>query len=108
MLGEDISICVCLAILISLFNEEGMHYTLFFSLKLEFYWLRSCHDVGNGIILVGDFDGGKSFEEKSITKMEIRRKLIFICKYAVNARPSRGNLKQVFGFLSSQSENLSD
>ncbi|KAG7569931.1 Rit1 DUSP-like domain [Arabidopsis thaliana x Arabidopsis arenosa] len=53
----------------------------------------------------GDFDGGKSFEEKSITKMDMRRMLIFICKYAVNARPSRGNLKQVFGFLSSQREN---
>ncbi|VVB02911.1 unnamed protein product [Arabis nemorensis] len=73
--GEDISVCVCLAILISLFSEEGV------------------------------FDGGKSFEEKSITKMEMRRMLIFICKYAVNARPSRGNLKQVFGFLWSQREN---
>jgi tRNA A64-2'-O-ribosylphosphate transferase len=73
--GEDISICVCLAILMSLFNEEGA------------------------------FDGGKSFEEKSITKMDMRRMLIFICKYAVNARPSRGNLKQVFGFLSSHREN---
>ncbi|XP_024004224.1 uncharacterized protein C3F10.06c isoform X1 [Eutrema salsugineum] len=73
--GEDISVCVCLAILISLFNEEGA------------------------------FDGGKSFEEKSITKMEMRRMLIFICKYVVKARPSRGNLKQVFGFLSSQREN---
>ncbi|XP_010517483.1 PREDICTED: tRNA A64-2'-O-ribosylphosphate transferase-like [Camelina sativa] len=73
--GEDISVCVCLAILISLFNEEGA------------------------------FDGGKCYEEKSITKMEMRRMLIFICKYAVNARPSRGNLKQVFGFLSSQLES---
>ncbi|CAN8284769.1 unnamed protein product [Cochlearia groenlandica] len=73
--GEDISVCVCLAILMYLFNEEG------------------------------DFDGGKSFEEKSITKLEMRRMLIFICKYAVNARPSRGNLRQVFGFLSSQGEN---
>jgi tRNA A64-2'-O-ribosylphosphate transferase len=53
----------------------------------------------------GAFDGGKSFEEKSITKMDMRRMLIFICKYAVNARPSRGNLKQVFGFLSSHREN---
>ncbi|CAF1870191.1 unnamed protein product [Brassica oleracea] len=73
--GEDISVCVCLAILISLFNEEGT------------------------------FDGGRSFEEKSITKLEMRRMLIFICKYAVNARPSRGNLRQVFGFLTSQREN---
>lgn len=30
----------------------------------------------------------------------MRRRLVFICKYAVNARPSRGNLKQVFSFLS--------
>ncbi|CAH2035693.1 unnamed protein product [Thlaspi arvense] len=69
--GEDISVCVSLAILVSLFNEEG------------------------------EFDGGKSFEKKSITKIEMRRMLIFICKYVVNARPSRGNLKQVLSFLSS-------
>uniref|UniRef100_A0A1J3EZG2 Uncharacterized protein C3F10.06c n=1 Tax=Noccaea caerulescens TaxID=107243 RepID=A0A1J3EZG2_NOCCA len=76
--GEDISVCVCLAILMALFNEEG------------------------------DFDGGKTFEEKTITKLEMRRMLIFICKYAVNARPSRGNLKQVFGFLSSRQETSED
>lgn len=57
-----------------------------------------CHNAGT-------FDGGRSFEEKSITKLEMRRMLIFICKYAVNARPSRGNLRQVFGFLTSQREN---
>ncbi|CAN0901476.1 Uncharacterized protein C3F10.06c [Linum grandiflorum] len=68
--GEDISVCVCLAILTSQFNEEGA------------------------------FDGGKSFESKRITKWEMRRRLVFLCKYAVAARPSRGNLRQVFGFLS--------
>ncbi|RWR73525.1 Initiator tRNA phosphoribosyl transferase [Cinnamomum micranthum f. kanehirae] len=67
--GEDISVCVCLAILISLFDEEG------------------------------SFDNGKSFEDHSITKWEMRRRLVFICKFATNARPSRGNLKQVFNFL---------
>lgn len=68
--GEDISVCIGLAILISLFDEEG------------------------------SFDGGKCFEKMSITKADMRRHLIFICKFATNARPSRGNLKQVLSFLS--------
>ncbi|KAK2989624.1 hypothetical protein RJ640_027398, partial [Escallonia rubra] len=62
--GEDIGVCVCLAILTSLFNDAGL------------------------------FDNGKSFCETRITKLEMRQRLVFICKYAVNARPSRGNLKQ--------------
>ncbi|GMI81270.1 hypothetical protein like AT2G40570 [Hibiscus trionum] len=69
--GEDISVCVCLAILISLFDDEG------------------------------SFDGGKFFRETGITKCEMRRRLVYICKFAINARPSRGNLKQVFSFLNS-------
>ncbi|KAE8675927.1 cytochrome b5-like [Hibiscus syriacus] len=64
--GEDISVCFCLAFLISLFDDEG------------------------------SFDGG----ETGITKYEMRRRLVYICKFAIKARPSRGNLKQVFGFLS--------
>ncbi|KVI01215.1 Initiator tRNA phosphoribosyl transferase [Cynara cardunculus var. scolymus] len=56
---EDISVCVCLAILISLFNVEGV------------------------------YDDGKSFKETQITKLDMRQRLIFICKFAVNARPSR-------------------
>lgn len=67
--GQDISICVCLAILIALFNDKGQ------------------------------FDDGKSFGETHMTKSELRRRLVFICKFAVNARPSRGNLKQVFNYL---------
>ncbi|KAG9449096.1 hypothetical protein H6P81_009061 [Aristolochia fimbriata] len=67
--GEDISICVALAIIASMFDKEG------------------------------SFDDGKSFMDTQITKMEMRKKLVFICKSAVNARPSRGNLKQVFNFL---------
>ncbi|KAK0571323.1 hypothetical protein LWI29_014173 [Acer saccharum] len=67
--GEDISVCVCLAILTSLFTEEGI------------------------------FDDGKIFNETCITKLEMRRRLIFICKFATSARPSRGNLRQVFNFL---------
>ncbi|XP_058074168.1 uncharacterized protein C3F10.06c isoform X4 [Magnolia sinica] len=47
----------------------------------------------------GSFDNGKSFKETCITKWEMRRRLVFICKFAINARPSRGNLKQVFSFL---------
>ncbi|KAI3447035.1 hypothetical protein Pfo_003700 [Paulownia fortunei] len=68
--GEDISICICLAILTSFYDEAG------------------------------HFDEGKSFNETRITKLELRRRLVFICRYAVNARPSRGNLKQVFACLS--------
>nr|AKM76541.1 initiator tRNA phosphoribosyl transferase family protein [Hypseocharis bilobata] len=68
--GEDISICVCLAILTSLFDDGGT------------------------------FDDGKSFSETHITKWEMRRRLVFICKFAIKARPSRGNLRQVFSFLS--------
>lgn len=67
--GEDISICVCLAILMSLFNDRG------------------------------DFDDGRSFSETRITKSELRRKLVYVCKFATGARPSRGNLKQVFNYL---------
>lgn len=74
--GEDISVCVCLAILTYLFDEGG------------------------------SFDGGKSFMHTCITKWEMRKRLVFICKFAINARPSRGNLKQVFGFLSSKRESL--
>ncbi|KAJ3692070.1 hypothetical protein LUZ60_012420 [Juncus effusus] len=69
--GEDISICVCLAIITSLFDESG------------------------------NFDGGESFSSTNITKWEMRKKLIFICNFAIKARPSRGNLKQVFNFLTS-------
>ncbi|KNA20902.1 hypothetical protein SOVF_048150 [Spinacia oleracea] len=69
--GEDISVCVCLAVLISLFSEDG------------------------------SFDDGKSFKDTEITKQEMRRRLVFICKFSTNARPSRGNLRQVFGFLTS-------
>lgn len=49
--------------------------------------------------LAGLFDDGKSFSQNCITKLEMRKRLVFICKYAINARPSRGNLKQVFNFL---------
>ncbi|POO00535.1 tRNA A64-2'-O-ribosylphosphate transferase [Trema orientale] len=68
--GEDISVCVCLAVLISLFDDGGT------------------------------FDGGKFYSQSCITKWEMRKRLVLICKFAVNARPSRGNLKQVFSFLS--------
>ncbi|KAF7819763.1 initiator tRNA phosphoribosyl transferase family protein [Senna tora] len=67
--GEDISVCVCLAILTSLFDEEGK------------------------------FDDGKWFNERRMSKWEMRRRLVYICKFATNARPSRGNLRQVFNFL---------
>lgn len=74
--GEDISVCVCLAILASLFDDEG------------------------------SFDDGKFYMSTVMTKWVMRRRLVFICKFAVNARPSRGNLKQVFGFLSRPREPL--
>ncbi|KZV25549.1 hypothetical protein F511_26963 [Dorcoceras hygrometricum] len=67
--GEDISICMCLAILTLLYDEAG------------------------------NFDDGKSFDNSLISKSELRRRLVLICKFAVNARPSRGNIKQVFNYL---------
>lgn len=75
--GEDISICVALAIITRLFNDSGC------------------------------FDYGDSFTKRDITKLEMRKRLVFICKYAVNARPSRGNLRQVYGFLCNEKEQLS-
>nr|AKM76533.1 initiator tRNA phosphoribosyl transferase family protein [Erodium foetidum] len=74
--GEDISVCVCLAILTALFDEGGT------------------------------FDDGKSFSEAKITKLDMRRRLVFLCKFATKARPSRGNLKQVFGFLSEGGDSV--
>ncbi|CAJ2676290.1 unnamed protein product [Trifolium pratense] len=67
--GEDISVCVCLSILMSLFDEQGT------------------------------FDDGNSFNTTNVTKWDMRRRLVFVCKFATNARPSRGNLRQVFNFL---------
>ncbi|XP_051113994.1 uncharacterized protein C3F10.06c isoform X2 [Andrographis paniculata] len=67
--GEDISICVSLAILTSFYDEKG------------------------------HFDDGKHSSEAKMTKAELRKRLVFVCKYVVNARPSRGNLKQVFAYL---------
>ncbi|KAK3130634.1 hypothetical protein QOZ80_6BG0495950 [Eleusine coracana subsp. coracana] len=75
--GEDISICVALAIVALLFNDSAC------------------------------FDNGNSFVKRDITKLEMRKKLVFICKFAVNARPSRGNLKQVYGYLCCEKEKLS-
>lgn len=49
--------------------------------------------------MLGTFDDGRSFNETHITKWEMQRQLVYICKFAPNARPSRGNLKQVFSFL---------
>ncbi|XP_020215947.1 uncharacterized protein C3F10.06c isoform X1 [Cajanus cajan] len=67
--GEDISVCVCLAILMSLFDEKGT------------------------------FDDGKSFSATQATKWDMKRRLVYVCKFATDARPSRGNLRQVFNFL---------
>lgn len=84
---------MCLAILISLFNVEGM-----FDLMLTFVmWI--CVFKERLELSTGVYDDGKSFKETQITKFDMRQRLIFLCKYAVNARPSRGNLKQVFNFL---------
>ncbi|KQK11202.1 hypothetical protein BRADI_2g58742v3 [Brachypodium distachyon] len=74
--GEDISICVALAIITRLFNDSGC------------------------------FDDGDSFVKRNITKLEMRKRLVFICKYAINARPSRGNLRQVYGFLCNEKAQL--
>eukprot|EP00252_Welwitschia_mirabilis_P021531 TRINITY_DN5544_c0_g1_i3.p1 TRINITY_DN5544_c0_g1~~TRINITY_DN5544_c0_g1_i3.p1 ORF type:complete len:540 (-),score=100.29 TRINITY_DN5544_c0_g1_i3:298-1917(-) len=67
--GEDASVCVCLAIVISLFDNEGV------------------------------FDNGKTFKNASMSKFDVRRQLAYICGCAPQARPSRGNLRQVYNFL---------
>lgn len=103
--GEDISVCVCLAILTSLFDDEGsypygtryLHLLPVLSLRL-LLCVKLCLNL-KAIFLSGIFDDGKSFNQTRITKLEMRRRLVFICKFASNARPSRGNLKQVFSFL---------
>ncbi|KAD6454762.1 hypothetical protein E3N88_09468 [Mikania micrantha] len=51
----------------------------------------------------GAYDDGKFFKDARITKIDMRQQLVFVCKYIVNARPSRGNLKQVYNFLAAQS-----
>uniref|UniRef100_A0A0D9WR65 Rit1 N-terminal domain-containing protein n=1 Tax=Leersia perrieri TaxID=77586 RepID=A0A0D9WR65_9ORYZ len=75
--GEDISVCVALAIITRLYDCDG------------------CFDYGN------------SFVRRDVTKLEMRKRLVFVCKYAVNARPSRGNLRQVYGFLCNEKEQFS-
>jgi tRNA A64-2'-O-ribosylphosphate transferase len=55
----------------------------------------------------GFFDNGISFAKRDITKLEMRKRLVFLCKFAVNARPSRGNLRQVYRFLCNEKEQLS-
>lgn len=123
--GEDISVCVCLAILTSLFDDGGslpesdkkvlVFYivtSLFIRMQSHAYRLKRLVRFAFSVsellflnlqvtILSGNFDDGKSFSQTGITKMEMRRRLVFLCKFATNARPSRGNLKQVFSFLSS-------
>ncbi|PNY17086.1 tRNA A64-2'-O-ribosylphosphate transferase [Trifolium pratense] len=55
-----------------------------------------CRNTVRGI---GTFDDGNSFNTTNVTKWDMRRRLVFVCKFATNARPSRGNLRQVFNFL---------
>ncbi|MQL78816.1 hypothetical protein Taro_011249 [Colocasia esculenta] len=58
----------------------------------------SCHN--------GSFDEGKSFSSLCVTKWEVKKRLVFICKYVTIARPCRGNLKQVYSFLRKEKESL--
>ncbi|KAI5059237.1 hypothetical protein GOP47_0025556 [Adiantum capillus-veneris] len=67
--GEDLSVCVCLTILLALFNPEGA------------------------------FDGGSHFDKICVTKWDVRQRLVYVCNFAANARPSRGNLRQVYQYL---------
>ncbi|MCO5563463.1 hypothetical protein L7F22_017105 [Adiantum nelumboides] len=67
--GEDLSVCICLTILLALFNVEGA------------------------------FDAGSHYEKTGVTKWNVRQRLVYVCNYAANARPSRGNLRQVYQFL---------
>lgn len=69
--GEDLSICVCLAILIALFDGRGA------------------------------FDDGCNFAKVGVSKWDVRQHLVYLCNFVPNARPSRGGLRQVYNFLSS-------
>lgn len=55
MIGEDISVCVCLAILISLFNEEGNVINLkYINLKhTEVFWCIM-FVITQELLMVGD------------------------------------------------------
>ncbi|KAJ7554870.1 hypothetical protein O6H91_05G013700 [Diphasiastrum complanatum] len=71
--GEDISVCVCLGILLSCFKPTG---------KMGFERAE--------------------FPSHSIAKSDLRKALVFISSFHSEARPCRGNLKQVYNYLSAQ------
>lgn len=78
------------------------------TIYLYFHYVESIYlELISNHLFQGCFDYGNSFVKRDITKLEMRKRLVFICKYAVKARPSRGNLKQVYGFLSNEKEQLS-
>ena len=60
------------------------------------HWIRSLMSTH---LCLGTYDDGKSFNMTQVTKWDMRRRLVYVCKFATNARPSRGNLRQVFNFL---------
>lgn len=127
--GEDISICICLAILTTSFTVEGMCHCALVSINFKIFLPFFCtsiflfrskfkspcrikiDDMAFKTIFfsfficklqtfsTGSFDEGKSYSETRISKLEMRHRLVFICQFAVKARPSRGNLRQVFNFL---------
>lgn len=57
------------------------------------------HSLFSMLLFSGTFDDGKSFNMTHVTKWDMKRRLVYVCKFATNARPSRGNLRQVFNFL---------
>ncbi|THU52410.1 hypothetical protein C4D60_Mb10t03700 [Musa balbisiana] len=133
--GEDISVCVCLAILMSLFDEKDINYGFILLKYVDYEDVKLCGCLLQVYVTIevhvlyqisrvafrilasnlshfssitsstGSFDCGNSFMHTMITKWDVRRRLVFICKFATSARPSRGNLKQVFGFLSREQES---
>ncbi|GAQ80688.1 initiator tRNA phosphoribosyl transferase family protein [Klebsormidium nitens] len=70
--GYDVSVCVCLAVLLSCFDTRGNY-------------ARDC-------------------ELRHVTKSMVRQGLAFLSSYYSDARPSRGNLKQVFHFVNESTD----
>lgn len=72
-----------------------------------FYLIEALSTVFRFYNCAGFFDDGSTFAENGASKWDVRQRLVYVCNYAVNARPSRRNLRQVFQYLSScRSSNL--
>ncbi|GBG64337.1 hypothetical protein CBR_g41538 [Chara braunii] len=80
--GVDYSVAVCLAILVSCFNDHG--------------------------VLFGDSEQEMAAPAAVTTKASLRRRLAYLAAYDPDARPCRGNLKQVYHYLSTPAQTRHD